>query len=79
LTRNDRGHRAVITLAVGALLAAALAAIWRWISLEPARAARGRAERWGCQAARVLLQGLLKPSVQLTLLSLGSQALSMSK
>jgi hypothetical protein len=32
LTRNDRGHRAVITLVIGVLLAAGLALIWRWIS-----------------------------------------------
>jgi hypothetical protein len=32
LTRNDRGHRGVITLVVGVLLAAGLAVIWHSIS-----------------------------------------------
>jgi hypothetical protein len=32
LTRNDGGHRAIIPLAAGALILAALALIWRWIS-----------------------------------------------
>jgi len=32
LTRDDRGHGALIPLVVGVLILGALAVIWRWIS-----------------------------------------------